>query len=84
MLLLFISSVNEKRSGVTLTVVSFNLPFQKWTLAFVNKRFIGALLDRIIHHLRILEKNGERYPRMQSHCRPRRRLRIVSLARVGP
>ena len=38
-----------------------NLPFQKWTSVFASERLTGALLDRITHHVHILEMNGESY-----------------------
>jgi hypothetical protein len=43
------------------TIVTSNLPFDEWTGVFGNERLTGALLDRLTHHLHILEMNGESY-----------------------
>ncbi|NBS35280.1 MAG: ATP-binding protein [Methylocystaceae bacterium] len=45
--------------GVTL--VTSNLPFDEWTSVFGSERLTGALLDRLTHHVHILEMNGESY-----------------------
>ena len=37
-----------------------NLPFDEWTEIFGSERLTGALLDRLTHHVHILEMNGER------------------------
>ena len=42
-------------------IVTSNLPFQEWTTVFASERLTGALLDRITHHVHILEVNGESY-----------------------
>ena len=41
------------------TLVTTNLPFDEWTEVFGSKRLTGALLDRLTHHIHILEMNGE-------------------------
>ena len=38
-----------------------NLPFDEWTDVFGSERLTGALLDRLTHHVHILEMNGESY-----------------------
>ena len=43
------------------TLVTSNLPFDKWTSIFGSERLTGALLDRLTHHVHILEMNGESY-----------------------
>lgn len=43
------------------TIVTSNLPFDEWTGVFGNERLTGALLDRLTHHVHILEMNGESY-----------------------
>jgi len=43
-----------------------NLPFEEWTETFGSERFTGALLDRLTHHVSILEMNGESYRLAQS------------------
>ena len=53
------------------TIVTSNLPFQEWTSVFASERFTGALLDRITHHVHILEMNGESYRLKQSRSRRR-------------
>ena len=40
------------------TIVTSNLPFDEWTSVFGSERLTGALLDRLIHHVHILEMNG--------------------------
>ena len=40
---------------------ALNLPFNEWTEAFGSERLTGALLDRLTHHVHILEMNGESY-----------------------
>ncbi len=41
------------------TLVTTNLPFDEWTEVFGSERLTGALLDRLTHHVNILEMNGE-------------------------
>ena len=41
-------------------MVTSNLPFDEWTEIFGSERLTGALLDRLTHHVHILEMNGER------------------------
>jgi DNA replication protein DnaC len=43
------------------TIVTSNLPFDEWTRVFGNERLTGALLDRLTHHVHILEMNGASY-----------------------
>ena len=45
--------------------------FQEWTTVFASERLTGALLDRITHHVHILEMNGESYRLKQSRSRRR-------------
>ena len=42
-------------------IVTSNLPFDEWTSVFGSERLTGALLDRLTHHVHILEMNGESY-----------------------
>ena len=53
------------------TIVTSNLPFQEWTSVFASERLTGALLDRLTHHVHILEMNGESYRLKQSRSRRR-------------
>ncbi len=48
------------------TMVTTNLPFDEWTDVFGSERLTGALLDRLTHHVHILEMNGESYRLKQS------------------
>ena len=48
------------------TLVTSNLPFKEWTEVFGSERLTGALLDRLTHHVHILEMNGESYRLKQS------------------
>ena len=43
------------------TIVTSNLPFDEWTSVFGSERLTGALLDRLTHHVHILEMNGDSY-----------------------
>ena len=38
-----------------------NLPFEDWTSVLGSERLIGALLDRLTHHVSILSMNGDSY-----------------------
>ena len=42
-------------------MVTTNLPFDEWTGVFGSERLTGALLDRLTHHVHILEMSGESY-----------------------
>ena len=53
------------------TIVTSNLPFEDWTSVFGAERLTGALLDRLTHHVHILEMNGESYRLKQSRARRR-------------
>ena len=43
------------------TLVTSNLPFNEWTEILGSERLTGALLDRLTHHVHILEMNGPSY-----------------------
>jgi DNA replication protein DnaC len=51
------------------TMITSNLPFDEWTEVFGSERLTGALLDRLTHHVNILEMNGESYRLAQSRAR---------------
>ena len=53
------------------TIVTSNLPFDEWTGVFASERLTGALLDRLTHHVHILEMNGDSYRLEQSKRRQR-------------
>lgn len=51
------------------TLITSNLPFDEWTETFGSERLTGALLDRLTHHVSILEMNGDSYRLAQSKAR---------------
>lgn len=51
------------------TLITSNLPFEEWTETFGTERLTGALLDRLTHHVNILEMNGDSYRLSQSRAR---------------
>ncbi len=53
------------------TLITSNLPFDEWTETLGSERLTGALLDRLTHHVSILEMNGESY--RLAHSRSRKR-----------
>src|SRR4051794_10967915 len=59
------------------TIVTSNLPFDEWTGVFASERLTGALLDRLTHHVHILEMNGESY-RLKQSKRRQRTARVAS------
>ena len=50
-------------------IITSNLPFDEWTEIFGSERLTGALLDRLTHHVHILEMNGESYRLKESRSR---------------
>ena len=62
-LLFEVFSQRYERGSVMVTT---NLPFDEWTEVFGSERLTGALLDRLTHHVHILEMNGESYRLKQS------------------
>jgi len=50
-------------------IITSNLPFDEWTQTFGSERLTGALLDRLTHHIHILEMNGDSYRLKQSKSR---------------
>jgi DNA replication protein DnaC len=62
-LLFEIISQRYERGSIMITS---NLPFDEWTETFGTERLTGALLDRLTHHVHILEMNGESYRLNQS------------------
>jgi DNA replication protein DnaC len=57
-----------------LRFVTSNLPFEEWTSVFGSERLTGALLDRLTHHVHIIEMNGESYRLKHSKARRRQQL----------
>ena len=72
-------------------LVTTNLPFDEWAEVFGSERLTGALLDRLTHHVDILEMNGDSRPwatRPQRRCStgmgmPRRRNRRQLVSSEG-
>lgn len=52
--------------------ITSNLPFDEWTETLGSERLTGTLLDRITHHVNILEMNGESYRLAQSRSQKTR------------
>ena len=51
------------------TLITSNLPFDEWTETFGTERLTGAILERLTHHVHILEMNGDSYRLGQSRAR---------------
>ena len=54
------------------TIITSNLPFDEWTGTFGEERLTDALLDRLTHHVHILEMNGQSYRLAQSRSKRKR------------
>ena len=65
------------------TLITSNLPFDEWTETFGSERLTGALLDRLTHHVSILEMNGDSYRLGQSRC-PQAGSRQKPNQKIGP
>ena len=50
-------------------LIASNLPFDEWTETFGSERLTEALLDRLTHHVHILEMNGECFRLNDSRAR---------------
>ena len=50
-------------------IITSNLPFDEWTEVFGSERLTGAILDRLTHHVHILEMNGESFRRLKDDHR---------------
>lgn len=61
------------------TMITSNLPFDEWTSVFGSERLTGALLDRLTHHVHILEMNGASYRLATSQKRASRNRAKASL-----
>ena len=59
------------------TLVTSNLPFDEWTSVFGSERLTGALLDRLTHHVHILEMNGDSYRLATSQKRAKKRAALA-------
>jgi DNA replication protein DnaC len=52
------SSQRYERGSI---IITSNLPFDEWTEVFGSERLTGAILDRLTHHVHILEMNGDSF-----------------------
>jgi len=53
-------------------IITSNLPFDEWTEVYGSERLTGALLDRVTHHVHIVEMNGDSYRLAQSKKKKKR------------
>ena len=56
----------DRRNSANYQADAPNLPFDEWTEIFGSERLTGALLDRLTHHVHVLEMNGESFRLKQS------------------
>jgi DNA replication protein DnaC len=61
------------------TLITSNLPFDEWPSVFGSERLTGALLDRLTHHVHILEMNGDSY-RLAASAKRQKRQSGVDIA----
>ncbi|NCD15231.1 MAG: AAA family ATPase [Bacteroidia bacterium] len=52
-----ISDCYEKRS----VIITTNLPFDEWNTIFYDQKLTAAILDRLVHHGRLLMHDGQSY-----------------------
>ena len=64
--------LRAERGSRGATLVTSNMPFDEWTSVFESERLTGALLDRLTHHVHILEMNGESFRLVTSKKAQRR------------
>lgn len=48
------------------TIITTNIPLSQWSEIFGNKKLTNALLDRLVHHSKIIQITGPSY-RMKSY-----------------
>jgi hypothetical protein len=65
------------------TLITSNLPFDEWTSVFGSERLTGALLDRLTHHVHILEMNGDSFRLTSSRKRQKDKGRQNDLTKGG-
>jgi hypothetical protein len=60
-LTLVIAESDNPASARGSTIVTSKLLFYEWTGVFGSERLTGALLDRLTHHVHILEMNDDSF-----------------------
>ena len=66
------------------TLITSNLPFDEWTTVFGSERLTGAPLDRLTHHVHILEMNGDSFRLPASQKAQRRTSPASSVLEKAP
>ncbi len=74
--------VLSQRYERSATFITSNLPFNEWTELLSSERLTGALLDRLTHHVHILEMNGPSY-RLQHSQLEQSKMKTNKKAEVG-
>ena len=69
MLIVFLPNSQLARSIARNQGLARNLPFDEWTKTFGTEQLTGAILDRLTHHVSILEMNGGSYRLAQRRAR---------------
>jgi DNA replication protein DnaC len=69
----FFSQCYERTS----LIVTSNLPFTEWPAVFGDERLTGALLDRLTHHVHVLEVQGDSY-RLKNSLKVREQRRAMT------
>ncbi len=57
----------------TSVIITTNLQFENWTNVLGSERLTGALLDRLMHRVHIMEAKGEIYRLKDAKARLKRR-----------
>lgn len=71
--------VFSRRYEHAATLVTSNSPFDEWISVLGSERLTGALLDRLTHHVHILEMNGKSYRLAASKKRQKQSAQSKSL-----
>jgi DNA replication protein DnaC len=61
--------LNSQRDEREATLITSILPFDEWTQTLGSERLPDALLNRITHHVSIVEMKGDSYRLAQSRAR---------------
>ncbi|GAF38160.1 IS21-like element helper ATPase IstB [Lentilactobacillus farraginis] len=56
----------EKRYERKSTIITTNIPLSKWGTTFSDKMLANAILDRLVHHAKVIRITGRSY-RMKDH-----------------